>query len=153
VIDLDSVAMRRGWWLGLAVMSALVIAGCTSASMPVPTLGRQAGVFTRGEGFGHVKPTGVYNGGDRTGLVQHVVWKSWGGPRAVGTGIGEYVGPGQFPATGTEERTTIVAFDLGLFHGKRMYQAVEWYYPQHGQKFNPRQYEDICSGTYVPGGL
>ena len=31
-----------------------------------------------------------------------------------------------------------------------MYQAIEWYFPQHGMAFNPRQYENICSGTYVP---
>lgn len=137
--------------LWLVVLGALVLAGCSSAAVPVPTLGRQAGVFLGGKGFGQVRPSVVYNGGDNTGYVGHVVWKSWGGPRATGSGIGEYVGPHQFPATGTEERTTIVAFDLGTCHGKVMYQAVEWYYPQHGQRFNPRQYEDICSGTYVPG--
>ena len=137
----------------LMVVSTAVFAGCASSSAPVPTLGRLAGGFQGGGGFGQIKPTGVYNGGDRTGLVQHVVWKSWGGPKAVGTGIGEYVGPGQFPATGTEERATIVAFDLGTCHGKLMYKAIEWYFPQHGQKFNPYTYEDICSGTYVPGGL
>jgi hypothetical protein len=31
-----------------------------------------------------------------------------------------------------------------------MYQAVEWYFPQHGQTFHAGQYEDICTGGYVP---
>jgi len=135
------------------VMSAVVLAGCSSASAPIPALGRLTGAFGHGEGFGHIKPIVVYNGGDNTGYVGHVVWKSWGGPKAIGTGIGEYVGPGQFPATGSEERTTVVAFKLGTCDHKLMYKAIEWYFPQHGQKFNPYTYEDICSGTYVPGGL
>jgi hypothetical protein len=44
---------------------------------------------------------------------------------------------------------TIVAFDLGTCGGTLMYQAVEGYFPQHGQNFNPSQYEDICAGSYV----
>jgi hypothetical protein len=31
-----------------------------------------------------------------------------------------------------------------------MYQAVEWYFPQHDQAFDPDRYENICTGTYVP---
>jgi hypothetical protein len=31
-----------------------------------------------------------------------------------------------------------------------MYRAVEWFFPSHGQRFNPRRYENICTGTYVP---
>jgi hypothetical protein len=31
-----------------------------------------------------------------------------------------------------------------------MYRAVEWYFPQHRQSFNARQYEDVCTGSYVP---
>jgi hypothetical protein len=30
-----------------------------------------------------------------------------------------------------------------------MYQAVEWYFPQHSQAFNPKTYENICTGSYV----
>jgi hypothetical protein len=59
------------------------------------------------------------------------------------------VGPGQYVATGTQETVTIVAFDLGNCDGKLMYRAVEWYFPQHGDRFNPSQYEDICTGSYV----
>ena len=44
---------------------------------------------------------------------------------------------------------TIVAFDLGTCDGKLMYRAVEWYFAQHGQTFDPSQYEDVCTGTYV----
>jgi hypothetical protein len=30
-----------------------------------------------------------------------------------------------------------------------MYQAVEWYFPEYGQNFDPRGYIDICAGRYV----
>jgi len=115
----------------------------------VPTLGQLAGDFARGEGFGQIKPSRIFNGGDPTGLLSRVVWSAWGGAQATGTGIGEYLGPNQTVAQGTEETATVVAFDLGTCDGKLMYQAVEWYFPQHGQSFNPDTYEDICTGSYV----
>jgi hypothetical protein len=116
----------------------------------IPTLGRLAGIFAHGTGFGQVKPSKIFNGGDPTGLVTRIAWQSWGGSRAVGTGMNDYVGPGQSVAAGTEEPATVVAFDLGTCDGKLMYRAVEWYFPQHGQSFSARQYEDICTGSYVP---
>jgi hypothetical protein len=121
-----------------------------SPSAAVPTLGQPAGVFAHGQGFGQIKPAEIFNGGDPTGLVTHVVWKSWGGAQAVATGISDYVGPGQTVAGGKEEPATVVAFNLGTCDGKLMYRAVEWFFPQHKQAFDPGRYEDICTGTYVP---
>ena len=107
------------------------------------TLGQVAGDFAQGQGFGQVKPAKIFNGGDPTGLVTHVVWSSWGGTQATATGTAEYVGPNQSNYQGTEESATVVAFDLGSCGGKYMYQAVEWYFPQHKQAFNPNTYEDV----------
>ncbi|HTT86427.1 MAG TPA: hypothetical protein VMF60_03570, partial [Acidimicrobiales bacterium] len=28
--------------------------------------------------------------------------------------------------------------------------AVEWYFPQHGQAFDPDNFEDACTGQYYP---
>lgn len=78
-----------------------------------------------------------------------ITWSSWGGPTATGVGTSDYVAQGQTVAGGTEESVTIVAFDLGPCSGTLMYRAVEWYFPQHGDVFNPNQYEDVCTGTYV----
>lgn len=122
----------------------------TSAAGAIPTLGRPAGVFARGAGFGLVRPARIFNGGDPTGLVTGIAWASWGGASATGTGTSEYVGSGQSVATGREETATVVAFDLGPCDGRLMYRAVEWYFPQHGQAFRVGQYEDICTGSYVP---
>lgn len=117
---------------------------------PVPTLGQLAGDFASGKGFGEVKPMEIFNGGDPTGLVRHIEWESWGGSHATGTGIAEWIGPNQTVVSGKEEPATVVAFDLGKCDGQLMYRAVEWYFPQHGQSFNPHQYENICTGAYAP---
>ena len=115
----------------------------------VPVLGQPMGDFVNGQGFGEARPATLFNGGDPTGLVTGITWSSWGGSTATGKGPSDYVGPGHYVATGTQETVTIVAFDLGTCDGKLMYQAVEWYFPQHGQSFNPSQYQDICTGRYV----
>jgi len=131
--------------------TATVPASASASASPagVPTLGQLAGDFAQGQGFGQVKPTKIFNGGDPTGLVTNVVWSSWGGTQATATGTAEYVGPNQSVAQGTEESATVVAFDLGTCDGKYMYQAVEWYFPQHKEAFNPKTYENICTGSYA----
>jgi hypothetical protein len=121
-----------------------------TATTPAPALGQLAGVFARGQGFGQVEPSTIFNGGDPTGLVKHISWQSWGAAKAIGSGKAEYVGPNQSVATGRQKPATVVAFHLGTCDGKLMYEAVEWYFPGEGQSFNPAQYENICTGSYVP---
>ncbi|MGH3275090.1 MAG: hypothetical protein ACRDNZ_12310 [Streptosporangiaceae bacterium] len=146
---------------GLVIGGLAVVAGCASPAAPsspdggsapsgTPSLGRPAGVFAHGSGFGQVRPAEIFNGGDPTGLVTKVTWKSWGGPTATGTGTSVYVADDQPVADGTQQSVTVVAFKLGTCGGKLMYQAVEWYFPQHGQSFSPVRYENICAGAYVP---
>jgi hypothetical protein len=113
------------------------------------TLGRLAGDFAHGAGFGKVRPTRIFNGGDPTGLVTGISWKSWGSGLAIGEGTSVWVGPRQSVAQGRPAAVTVVAFRLGMCHGKLAYRAVEWYFPQHRQAFNPNRYENICSGSYV----
>ena len=120
------------------------------SSAAVPVLGRLAGLFAQGAGFGQVKPAKIFNGGDPTGLVTKLAWSSWGAAKATGSGMSDYVGPGQSVATGTQQPVTVVAFDLGICHGTLMYRAVEWYFPGQSQVFSPSQYENICAGHYVP---
>ena len=33
--------------------------------------------------------------------------------------------------------------------GQQPSDAVEWYFPQHGGKFDPNNYVNICTGDYV----
>jgi hypothetical protein len=152
--------MSKGWRY-LTAAAVVALAGCGSSASastvapqptahPVPTLGLLTGNFVHGSGFGQVKPKEVFNGGDPTGLVTSITWRGWGGAQAVGTGRSDYVGPNQAVAAGTLESVRIVAFDLGTCHGRYMYAAVEWYFPQHGQAFSARQFEDACIGAYYP---
>jgi hypothetical protein len=120
------------------------------SSPAVPVLGRLAGLFAQGAGFGQVKPAKIFNGGDPTGLVTQLAWSSWGGAKATGSGMSDYVGPGQSVATGSQQPVTVVAFNLGTCHGTLMYRAVEWYFAGEGRTFSPGKYENICAGHYVP---
>jgi hypothetical protein len=121
----------------------------TSCSAPTatPVLGKPWA--SNQQGYGQVRPSTISNGGDPTGIVSNITWQSWGGPQATGIGTSDFVAANQIVADGTEEPATVVAFDLGNCEGKLMYQAVEWYYPQHGQSFSPATYMNLCTGTYV----
>jgi hypothetical protein len=100
------------------------------------------------EGYGHVRPRAVFNGGDPTGLIRRIEWLTWGGPRAVGVGISTYVAPGQITAEGRPESAVIVLFKLGTCHGRRAYDAIQWYFPEHGEHFDPhRAGYKICTGA------
>ena len=50
------------------------------------------------------------------------------------------------------EPARIVAFRLGICQGRPAYDAVEWYFPQHGQHFSPGSYIDACNGAYYEDG-
>jgi hypothetical protein len=129
--------------------SAVTTSPTTVRAVP-PLLGQPWGGGARYQkGFGDVRPATIFLGGDETGLVQHVHWRSWGGSRAVGSGIGEWLGRNQFSYEASPAAVTIVAFNLGECRGKRAYTAIAWYFPEHGQHFEPSTHIDICTGEYV----
>ena len=148
--------MRRGVHRGLrtgavAVVVALAVGVGAQAARRVPVL---AGPWAGGqEGYGHVKPRTIFNGGDPTGLVKNITWTSWGGRRAIGNGTSLWVGPHQIVAQGHFEKgARIVLFHLGRCHGRPAYNAIEWYFPRHGQQFTPGDYINACTGTYYTNG-
>jgi hypothetical protein len=106
----------------------------TAAATPI-----LAGPWGRAqEGYGHAEPRNVFNGGDPTGLLENIQWLTWGGPRAVGVGHGFYLATNQVTAEARGATAVIVAFKLGSCHGRRAYNAVQWYFPEYGEHFNPR---------------
>lgn len=132
-------------------------APATTAAAPVAsnaTLGLPGwGVgATNQQGFGETRPSTIYNGGDPTGLVNNVKWNSWGGKTATGTGVAEYVAPGQIVADGTMEPVKVVAFNLTTCGGHPAYRYVNWYFPAHGgtlqkaMQGNGEGY-DLCNGN------
>jgi hypothetical protein len=131
-----------------ASLAGLAVGAALTSGTPV-----LAGPWAPGQqGYGHVRPARVSGGGDPTGLVTGIRWRTWGGATAVGTGTAEYVGPHQVVANGTEEPARIVLFHLGRCHGRRAYEAIEWYFPAHGQRFQRGTYIDACTGTYYQRG-
>ncbi len=114
----------------------------------LPTLGVTGAFGPAAVGFGQVKPHEISLGGDPTGVLTGIVWRSWGGNQATGTGTSTYVDPGRTVAEGTQETATVVAFDLGSCHGAPAYQQVTWYFPQHGQTpaDNGGSPIDACTG-------
>jgi opacity protein-like surface antigen len=133
-----------------AVVSAAICTASALAATTTPILGGPWAPNQRG--YGQVRPRTVDNNGDPTGRVTDIHWTTWGGTKAIGTGMSDYVGPNQSVAGGTEESARIVAFHLGSCHRRRAYDAIEWYYPQHGQRFSAGGYLDPCNGRYYRGG-
>lgn len=129
------------------------IASTTTSDVPSkggtrePVLGRSWSPYQHG--YGSIRPGRIDNGGDPTGVVANVRWQSWGKDRAVGSGISTYLTGSQIVADGTQQRATVVAFNLGTCRGVPAYTAIEWYFPQHGDRFDPNNYINICTGQYV----
>jgi hypothetical protein len=135
--------------VALSVTAACVLfVGSTSSAAQSPTLG--ADWANSGGGFGAVRPILVSNGGDPSGVVSSISWKSWGGARATGVGSAEYVASDETTANGTLERAIIVAFNLGVCGGVSAYTAVEWYFPEEGQTFESDEYENACDYYDTP---
>ncbi len=83
-------------------------------------------------------------------MVSNVHWGSWGRSTAVGTGTGWYVAPNQGTSQGSYEQATVVAYGLGNCGTTYAYQKVVWYFPQHGDTFDPNGgHYNTCTGADV----
>jgi hypothetical protein len=136
---------------GAAILTALVllvlpIGAYAAGPRGVPFLAGPWASYQ--EGYGHVEPPTIYNGGDVLGRVRDIEWLTWSGPRAVGVRLSTWVGPHQVTAEGTLQTAVVVLFHLGYCHGRRAYDAIEWYFPEHGGHFRPHTYLDACTGQY-----
>jgi hypothetical protein len=129
--------------------SSTTLAPATSA---VPVLGKPWAPYQRG--YGTIRPIVIDNGGDPTGIVSNVTWKSWGGAQAVGFGTGNFDPPDQPVAASRPEPATVVAFDPGTCLHTFMYRQVEWYFPGEGQSLNTANAMNICaSDTQATSGV
>lgn len=71
----------------VALVALVLIVGLASAGADEqPRLGAKSFMGSYGKGFGTVRPHVIFNGGDLSGLIDHIRWKSWGGAVAYGVG-------------------------------------------------------------------
>lgn len=122
----------------VAAVIALAAAGTAGASGGArPTLGPAYYPEPYQEGFGHVRPATIYQGGDPTGLVCRIHWFSWGGRAAIGEGTGWYVGPRQSVNEGHPALAVVVLSKLGRWQGHSAYLRYQWYFPDGNGLRNP----------------
>lgn len=136
----------------MAVTALGVLAGCGAHHVHTvtvsPTLGRIWALDQ--QGYGQRRPSKIFNGGDPSGMVTDIRWQDWGAAKAIGEGKSLYVT--EYVSRAGMESARVVAFDLGKCGSSLSYRAIEWYFPQHRQTFDPRNYINICTGRYVING-
>jgi len=138
---------------GNSTPSATPSASSTSDAVSAPTLGR-AGWATGTKGFGSVEPKRISNGGDPTGIVFDIAWKSWGKPHADGTAHAYYEAPGKPVSQSKKLPARIRAFKLDECNGKPAYRRVVWWFPSKGQTFQSARAAgveayDLCTGKDI----
>lgn len=112
----------------LASISALAIPAAANAEAqpmgPAPVLGSKQFSEPYGAGFGHPEPEVIFNGGDPSGEVSEIHWRSWGGPIAIGYGRNPIFRPGggYYRKLG---RVELRANQLGKCAGKTAYTRLE----------------------------
>lgn len=115
---------------------ALILASITALAIPVaanaapklmaeiPVLGSKQFSEPYGAGFGHPEPEVIFNGGDPSGEVSEIHWRSWGGQIAIGYGRNPIFRPsgGYYRKLG---RVELRANELGKCAGKPAYTRLE----------------------------
>lgn len=137
--------------LALAAAAALTPVAIGAAE-EAPRLGAKAFAAPYGDGFGAVRPSDIFNGGDPSGHVFDIVWKSWGESVAIGHGRNPTFKPhgGYYrrPA-----RIKLRAERLGRCGGHRAYTRLSFRAPRRpGGPLGPWMpwsgASSICSSPY-----
>jgi hypothetical protein len=84
----------------IALVAVIAVASVASVSFAsdghtasTVVLGSEAFAKPSGAGWGTSQPRRIYNGGDPSGLVTEIQWTGWGGPTAMGYGVGSIFKP------------------------------------------------------------
>ncbi len=118
----------------LAAIAALAVPAVASAEAEpmsaVPVLGSKQFSEPYGAGFGHPEPEVIFNGGDPSGEVSEIHWRSWGGQVAIGYGRNPIFRPhgGYYRRLG---RVELRANKLSRCAGKPAYTRLEIRAPRH----------------------
>jgi hypothetical protein len=136
-----NISGRRSAVAAIVAACALGGGSAAAAASSAPTLGSHLGAPTKG--FGVVKPRTVSLGGDPTGTVTKLNWKSWGKSVAVGTGSGFYVPEGQPTAGAVKATVMLKASSLGTCKGHKAYKRLSFTFEYNGESHPGASY-GIC---------
>ena len=143
--------IRLALTAAVASIVASTLIACGGVTHPVhsgtaaatPVLGSKS-ASSNTEGFDAIRPSNISFGGDSTSGVSSINWESWGGPQALGAGIGVWVWPGTCTGCNKASRARVVAFAARSCHGRVAYTRLEWYFPEYGEKFEASRAIPIC---------
>jgi hypothetical protein len=110
--------------LGVCLAGASLANAEESTKTAVPVLGSKQFSEPYGAGFGHPEPEVIFNGGDPSGEVSEIHWRSWGGPSAIGYGRNPIFRP-QGGYYRKLARVELRANKLGKCAGKPAYTRLE----------------------------
>ncbi len=137
---------RRACVVAVAAVAAGVMSSPAAfGALPAPVLGWKY-AFKYGNGFGTVRPSLVYLGGDATGKVKSITWHRWGYTKSVGYGRGWC--PGKSVAAGHPCAAKLQISDIGGCHGRRAYRRLQFFFrfrPHRPWRAEARY--NICNGT------
>jgi hypothetical protein len=74
-------------------LPAMAVASAQQSHQQVAGIGIRHSFGTHSEGWGTVRPTHLYNGGDPSGDITAITWSSWGGAVAIGQGKNSIFSP------------------------------------------------------------
>jgi hypothetical protein len=139
--------MRRLLFVAACALAFLAL-GSTVAARPVATLG--IATDSPAVGFGEIEPNVVSLGGDPTSVVTNVRWRTWGGPRAIGSGKGWFLPPNAPDvAHGHYAKARLIAWDrgycertMGLPEGRVVLPRVQPWRPLTAQDLPRREVRD-----------
>lgn len=115
---------RFGVVVLLSASGLLAASGTDAGAGPAPLLGSHH-FAPMGTGFGTVRPSHIFNGGDPSGTVDHLRWKTWGGASAIGYGLNPEFKPegGYYAKPG---RIEMRASNLGECRGHVAYRRLQF---------------------------
>jgi hypothetical protein len=124
--------------VGLASCAAGIAAATSGGTEPTLDASVLDSPIGGTSGYGQAKPVGIaISGTGGTNEVINIVWSSWGGATATGTGTGCVLQSTGIEANCARTPADVVVYELGSCSGKPAYLAMTWYFPSLGQSFTP----------------
>lgn len=141
------INIARGLWTTVTGKGIFTMPIKAVAPAPVLATADAFSVPQYTTGFGLVRPSEFFQGGDPTGAVSNITWDSWGGKTATGRGTSCYVPTSASVSECVEKPVMVLAANLGACGGVRAYENLTWWFPTEGEAFNGWVVENCGFGS------